>query len=113
MGDFSEPKQIDERTQTTQNQRYYIVDKNTLKGAFFVLENDFLGGEEIGWPIYVISGEYYSRNADPGNLKDELEELLKTNKNLSSEMKAKLTKLKDSITADNDNNYILYAKMKK
>ena len=111
MGNFAEPKQISETTTVTQNQRFFLVDKNTLKGGFFILENDFLGGMEIQWPIYQLSGEYFSYNADPGNLKDELEEILKSNKNMSSEMKNKLTKLKDSIT-EKDNNYILYAKIK-
>jgi hypothetical protein len=52
-----------------------------------------------------------ARNVDPGNLYDELEKALEPGNKLSPEMRKKLTKLKDSIT-DNDNNYILYAKLK-
>lgn len=112
MGSFSEPKQETENITVTQNQRFYIIDKKTLKGSFFKLENDFLGNTEIGWPIYSFSGEYFVRNIDPGNLSDMLEKVLVENKKLSPEQKTKLTKLKNSIT-DNDNNYILYAKLKK
>jgi hypothetical protein len=112
LGQLAEPKQIAENLTTTQNNRFYIVDKKTLKGSFFKLENDFLGNIEIEWPSYTFSGEYYVRNVDPMNLRDELEKTLQSAKKLSPEIQARLKKLKDSIT-DNDNNYILYAKLKK
>ncbi|MDR3060782.1 MAG: 6-bladed beta-propeller, partial [Dysgonamonadaceae bacterium] len=112
MGSFSEPKRISESQTVTQNQRFYIVDKKTLKGSFFKLENDFLGNVEIEWPIYSLNNEYFIRNMEPGNLSDMLEKILAENKKLSPDQKTKLTKLKNSIT-DNDNNYILYAKLKK
>jgi hypothetical protein len=111
FGDTSEPRRIDDYTQTTQNNRFYIIDKGTLKGAFFKLENDFLGNMEIEWPIYSFSNGYFVRNYDPGDLFDALEKILQSDKKLSPEMQDKLTKLKNSIT-DNDNNYILYAKLK-
>jgi len=112
FGDLSEPVQVSATTTTTQNHRFYFVDKQTLKGSYFTLENDFLGNVEIQWPIYALSGEYYVYNADPGNLRDELEKQLESGKDLTPVMRDKLTKLKNSIT-DNDNNYILYAKLKK
>ncbi|MDR1369157.1 MAG: 6-bladed beta-propeller [Dysgonamonadaceae bacterium] len=112
MGDFSEPKKQSEQITVTQNRRYYIIDKKTLKGSFLKLENDFLGNVEIDWPNYAFSGDYFVRNVDPGNLSDVLEKVLKENKKLTAEQKTKLTKLKNSIT-DNDNNYILYAKLKR
>jgi hypothetical protein len=112
MGELSEPKQISATTTVTQNKRFYIIDKQTLKGTFFSFENDYLGGLKIEWPVYQFSGDYFVQNYDPGDLLDALTNLLETNKNLSKENKAKITKLKDSINA-NDNNYILYAKLKK
>ncbi len=111
FGDVSEPKQISPNTTVTHENQFYIVNKKTLKGSFYKLENDFLGNMEIGWPNYKFSNGYFFMNMDPGNLKDGLEKVLSSNKKLSAEMKSKLTKLKDSIT-DNDNNYILYAKLK-
>ena len=111
-GSFSEPKKESENITVTQNHRFYIVDKKTLKGSFFKLENDFLGNDEIRWPVVTLLGDYFVRNIDPGNLFDMLEKVLASNKKLTPAQKTKLTKLKDSIT-DNDNNYILYAKIKK
>ena len=111
LGELAEPKQLNEYLTTTQNQRFYIVDKKTLKGSYFILENDFLGNMEVAWPSYAFNNDYYVRNVDPGNLYDELEKILSSGKKLSPEMRTKLTKLKDSIS-DNDNNYIVYAKLK-
>ena len=111
MGDFAEEKKLNETTTTTQNHRFYFVDKQTLKGSFFTLENDYLGGINIEWPVLVLSGEYYVYNVEPANLREKIDEVLSKNNKLTSEMKAKLAKLKDSIS-DNDNNYIFYAKIK-
>ena len=112
LGQIAEPRQIAENTFSTQNHQFFIVDKETLKGSLFILVNDFLGDSEIKWPSFVLNGDYYVRNEDPGNLRDELENTLSTNTNLSPAMREKLTKLKNSIT-DNDNNYVLFAKLKK
>ena len=111
MGNISEPKKIADNISSVQNVRYYIVDKNTLRGAYFTLENDFLGGIDIKKPIYLFFGEYYVYNVEPANLREELETVLSNNDKMTQEMRSKLTKLKDSIS-DNDNNYIFYAKYK-
>lgn len=110
MGDLSEPKKLSPYLTTTQNHSFYIVDKESLKGAFFRIENDFLGNMEVNWPVFIYNKGYYARNIDPGNLYDSLEKALE-NKKLPAAMRTKLSKLKDSIT-DNDNNYILFAKWK-
>jgi hypothetical protein len=110
LGMVAEPKKLNDNLTTTQNNRFFIVDKKTQKGAFFTLENDYLGNTEIRWPIGVFHSGYYVRNVDPGNLQDELEKALASGK-LSPAMKDKLSKLKNSIS-DNDTNYILYAKLK-
>jgi len=112
MGVFWEEKQISANVSEGVNYKFFVVEKSTLKGNYFTLENDFLGNIEIGWPSYAFNNGYYVYNADPGNLHDALEKILNSGKKLTPEMRTKLTKLKDSIT-DNDNNYILYAKLKK
>ena len=112
FGDLSEPKQINQNITSSQNRRSYFVDKQTLKGSYFILENDFLGNIEIEKPIFKLNGEYYVYNADPGELHSKLEEQLNSDKNFTPKMREKLTNLKNSIT-DNDNNYIFYAKYKK
>ena len=113
LGEIAELKQIAEGMFVTDKIRYYMVDKKSLKGSYFLLENDFLGNMEIGYLTQgAFNNDYYVSNADPGNLHDSLEKILNSGKKLTPEMRTKLTKLKDSIT-DNDNNYILYAKLKK
>ena len=112
FGDIAEPKQVGPNSISTQNHRFFFVDKETLKGSYFILENDFLGNIAIKWPTEALSGEYYVYNADPGDLRDELEKQLESGKDLTPAMREKLIKLKNS-TTDNDNNYILYAKLMK
>ncbi len=89
---------------------YYIVDKKTLKGALLRIENDYWGGNEE-WPIYLFNKGYYSLNMDPGNFEEWIDKKLKSD-SLKDDLRLKLTEIRKSISAD-DNNYILYAKMKK
>ena len=111
MGDFSEIKKLDDYNTTTQNPKYYIVDKKSLKGAFFTLKNDYLGGINMDYPVYLLSDDYFVYNTEPTNLHEKLEEVLSKNNEMTTEMRNKLTKLKESIS-DNENNYIFYAKYK-
>ncbi|MDR1865200.1 MAG: hypothetical protein LBR08_06470 [Bacteroidales bacterium] len=86
------------------------MEKSTLKGAFFKLQNDYLGGLEIGWPSYAFSNGYYVSNVEPAHLLENLEQAL-SNKKLTTDLRKKLTDLKNSVK-ETDNNYIFYAKMK-
>jgi hypothetical protein len=88
---------------------YYIVDKKTLKGAYFGLVNDFFGGERFNTPLYFHNG-YYLSCMDPGNLEELIGKALKSDR-LPDKMRQKLTGLQANMTV-NDNNYILYAKLK-
>jgi hypothetical protein len=113
MGYFSakELKQVGPGSFTTTNHVFFVVEKSTLKGDFFKLINDFLGDMMIEWPIYAFSNGYFIKNYDPGDLLDDLEKAL-LNEKLSNDMRQKMAKLKNSIS-EKDNNYILYAKLKK
>jgi hypothetical protein len=102
---------VSENSSYIGNYKYFIVEKSSLKGTFFKLINDYLGNNEIEWPIYSFSNGYYIKNYEPAELIEELDKIL-SNKKLSVTMKEKLTKLKSS-ASENDNNYIFYAKMKK
>lgn len=88
---------------------YYVVDKKTLKGAFLRVENDYWGGIEE-WPIYLFDKGYYARNMDPGNMEEWIEKILKSQV-ISEQLRQKLTEIRSAIGA-NDNNYVVYAKMK-
>lgn len=90
---------------------FYILDKETLKGAFLVIENDYLDGKKVEWPSGIFDKGYYSINIEPGVLLEWIEQILKSDK-VNDKMRTKLTELQTSID-ENDNNYILYAKMKK
>ena len=86
------------------------MDKKTGKGSFFKLYNDYFGNLEIDYPSYAFSNGYYIRNIEPGNLMTDIENALK-NKDITSEMRKKLTDLQNTIE-DNDTNYVMIAKLK-
>jgi hypothetical protein len=110
FGGTSVPKQMTATTTTSQNHRYFFVDRQTLKGSFFTLENDYLGGLNVVRPLLLFSGDYFAYNVEPSNLLQQIEEAL-INIDITPERKSKLTKLKETINED-DNNYIFYSKMK-
>lgn len=112
MGDVAIEKKESEYASTTQDTRYFLVDKQTLKGAFFTLVNDYMGGMEIKWPVYVFNNGYYAAMYEPGALKEMLSKFLTSHPDLPETMKAKLNALEKSID-ENDNNYLFYAKLKK
>lgn len=88
---------------------YYIVDKQTLKGAYYVLENDFFGGDRFE-NLFVLEEGYFSSCLDPGELTEKIEKALRSDR-LSERMRKRLTEVQTGIT-ENDNNYLLYAKLK-
>lgn len=90
---------------------FYLIDKKTLKGNYYRIENDYMGGERIGNPTYLFSNGYYIRNMEPGSLMEWIEKVLESDR-LDEKMRKKLTDLQSTID-DDDNNYIVYAKMKK
>ena len=53
-----------------------LVDKQTLKGCYFNLVNDFLGNMLITRPIFYFQDGKFTLNMDPGNLLDALETVL-------------------------------------
>lgn len=110
MGDASYPVRESANTFTSSPPAYYIVDKKTGKGAFFRLYNDFLGGSEIGGALYSFCNGYFYKNMEPANLKNMLEETLKSD-GLSEEKRQELTTLAQSLH-ENDNNIVILAKLK-
>ncbi len=107
-----EPLQVSANETSAHNNVFVLVDKKTMKGAFYKLKNDSWGNMDLPSKHWLVfhSG-YYVCNVDPGNLRDELEKTLATNKKMDKSMRDKLTRMLNSIT-DNDNNYIIYGKLK-
>lgn len=107
-GDVTVKKQVSENSYTTEVPSCYIMDKKTLRGAFCRFVNDYLGD----MPAYLFAnGDYYTLNMEPAGLKEALEKHLEIKTDLPAEERERLRKLADSIH-ENDNNYILYAKLK-
>lgn len=102
-------KQVSEGSYTTEVPVNYIMDKKTLKGAYYRLVNDYLG--DIPASLFT-NGDYFTLNMEPAALNEALKKHLEVKKELSSKERERLQKLADSIN-DNDNNYILYAKLRR
>ena len=110
LGDISYPVQVGEGRWTSSAPTYYIIDKTSARGAYFRLYNDFLGGREIGWPIYAFRQGYFVSNTEPGVLMEQLEAQLPKIKDAAT--KKRVQEILDSLD-ENDNNVIILAKLKK
>ena len=94
--------------------KFLQVDKRTKEGRYIRLSNDYLGGIEID-PIewhYRITDDYVVCYIEPLELKEQLEEALENNKDMSAEVRRRVVKLKDSL-CENDNNILIICKFKK
>lgn len=114
-GEFSGPP-IERKTKEswtfTQGETYsYIIDKKSCKGAYFKLYNDYFGNLNIEWPDGIFNKGYFVRSIEPGELLTDIEDALKR-QDLSDAVRKKLTDLQSTID-DDDNNYIMIAKLKK
>ena len=99
--------QINERQTTSTDPKDYLVDKQTGKGCFYRLYNDWLGDAPT-W-LEGLDG-YYTLNIEPGELLDLLEKVLKENTSLDAERRKKLEEMKASIDED-ENNYVFVGKL--
>lgn len=107
IGDASFPVQVSKTSWTSSEPVCYIVDKETLKGNFMRLRNDYLN---IPAPWISFSNGYHVANMEPLTLKDRLEKALE-DKELSDEVRSRIQSLHDDID-ENDNNIVLFAKLK-
>ena len=93
---------INDRQTTSTDPKDYLVDKQTGKGCFYRLYNDWLGDAPT-W-LEGLDG-YYTLNIEPADLLDLLEKVLKENASLDAERRKKLEEMKASIDED-ENNYV-------
>lgn len=109
LGNVSSPIQISPTQTVGSKPALYIVDKKSLRGNYFRLYNDFLGTTDMGiWTSF--SNGYFVMNQEPLQLQDALEKELKK-KNLPPAARARAQKLFDSLN-ENDNNVVVFAKLK-
>lgn len=110
LGSVTVEKKLSNNTSTTEYPAKYIVDKKTLKGAFYRLYNDFLGNIPIKWVAF--HHGYYVWNVEPAELGELLSKQIKDNPDMESAIVKKLQEIIDGIDED-DNNYIFYGKLKR
>lgn len=102
-------KPIDEQGNFTYvTEKSILVNKKTREASRFKLVNDLLGGYETS--VWCFSNGYYVENLDPLKLKEKLEKVLEKG-GLDKSMEKKITDLVNSID-ENDNNYVIYGKLK-
>ena len=93
-----------------EKQSLYMVNKETNQGTFFRMKNDFLDDSEARRMPYSIDTGYYTLNLEPSTLMEHLEKALQ-NEKLSENKRSHLKRLL-SLIDENDNNYILFGKLR-
>jgi hypothetical protein len=84
-----------------------LVDKKTLDAKYFDIKNDFLGGINV---LPQFARGYFINDVTAIYLKQQLDKAI-TNKNLTDQIRQKLTDLNNSLSPD-DNNVIFFGKLK-
>ena len=106
-GRVATSKQMTEDSYMSDQEQYFIIDKETLKGGFCRIYNDWMCDEPIeGLTDF---GGYYTENISPSALLERIEGFLKDCPEGNSPRKQRLLELKATIDR-NDNNYIIYGK---
>ena len=85
------------------------MNKKTRDATRFKIVNDFLGGYETS--VWFFSNGYYVENIVPERLKEKLEKVLEKG-GLDKAMEKKLTDIVNGIDEENDNNYVIYGRLK-
>lgn len=111
LGKMSVEKQVAATQWETQSPSVYIVDKETLRGTFFHLKNDYLGGMPEGDVPWRFQNGYYARLVEPGQLQDEIEKHLASGAVTDEKIRGTLQDFYQSIR-EGDNSYVFYAKQK-
>lgn len=108
-GYVSDIKQTNQNLFDYDNIRYFIVEKETGKGNYCRIYDDYLYDRKVTW----LSGAngYYYRFVEPIVLMEEIQKALDEHPEWSEERRLKLKTLKDS-SNENDNNYIILGKLK-
>ena len=96
-----------EDSYVSDRERYFMVDKATLRGSFCHIYNDYLCDE----PSDLVIGRngYFIENVAADILKERIETFLQASPKLDEARRQRLLALKDGIH-ENDNNYIIYGK---
>ncbi|MCD7938526.1 MAG: 6-bladed beta-propeller [Tannerellaceae bacterium] len=105
-------KQVEWGTQAELPAYELLVDKKTLKGTFYRIVNDYLGNIPLEYSMFYFKNGYFTLNMEPAHLKQQLEDFLESNFKIKDEDREYLTKLCNSISEEDDNNYMMIGKLK-
>jgi hypothetical protein len=96
--------------QNLETNRLVQVEKKTGKARYIRLVNDYLGGLEVSGVNfrYSMKDNYvYFRFNDALKLKEQLEEVLKTNTSMDNSIRERITHLKNSLHEDSNDVIVL------
>lgn len=106
----AEVKQIEKQAFTGDNYKYILIQKKNPRANYFHIEDDLLlKGEPVS--VYAFTNGMYIQNWAAINLKTKLEKVLERD-DLSEEIRARVTETLSGLSED-DNNVIVWGKMKK
>lgn len=111
VGTLVKPKKVNDNMYETKDECHWMVDKQSKRGAYFWIVNDFLDGEPIKYMPWACKGGYYTMNVEPSVLADRIEKGIKNRTDMSEEERNNLEKLLEQIDED-DNNYIFIGKLR-
>ena len=111
VGTLVKPKKVNDNMYETKDECHWMVDKQSKRGAYFWIVNDFLDGEPIKYMPWACKGGYYIMNVEPSVLADRIEKGIKNRTDMSEEERNNLEKLLEQIDED-DNNYIFIGKLR-
>ena len=107
FGMLASTKQMTEDSYVSDRERYFIIDKTSLRGSYCRIYNDYLCNEPTDW--IVGKNGYFIENVTAEVLLKRIEEFLKESPAIGEEKKQRLLALKASIHPYS-NNYIIYGK---
>lgn len=106
----AEQKQIGQYSFTGDNYKYILIPKKKPRATYFHIEDDLLlKGEPVS--VYAFNNGMFIQNWPAINLKAKLEKVLERN-DLTEELRARVTETLSGLSED-DNNVIVWGKMKK
>lgn len=109
VGSLTNPVQVGENTYQTEGEAFFMVEKETGKGAFFRIANDYIDHAPIPYMPFFCSNGYFTLNIEPAVLMERLEKGMET---LDADKRKRMEALMKTIDED-DNNYVFIGKLKK
>ena len=107
FGSLAGTKQMTEDSYVSDQERYFIIDKATLRGSYCRIYNDYLCNEPSDWVVG--HNGYFFEIVAPDVLLKRIEDFLKEAPSINPERKQRLLALKAGIH-ENSNHYIIYGK---